>query len=133
MTVILPTTANRQPSTITMPPRMRPRGTRRTLCLLLTLALSTAAVAQTPKIRVSQGPKPGGGEVKWAVAENGTVEVEKDEYVLLERDVRIEYQDIKLRADKVTYNLRTKDVTADGHVIIDQGPTRMTANNAVFN
>ena len=109
---------------------MRPR---RTLCLLLTLALSTAALAQTPKFRVLQGPKPGGGEVKWAVAENGTVEVEKDEYVLLERDVRIEYQDIKLRADKVTYNLRTKDVTADGHVIIDQGPTRMTANNAVFN
>ena len=107
--------------------------TRRLLCLLLPLLLASTAVAQAPKFRFIQGPKAGGGEVKWTVAENGTVEVEKDEYVLLERDVRIEYQDIKLRADKVTYNLRTKDVNADGHVIIDQGPTRLTASNAVYN
>lgn len=106
---------------------------RRLLCLLLALSLTSIALAQTPKFRFIQGPKPGGGEVKWTVAENGTVEVEKDEYVLLERDVRIEYQDIKLRADKVTYNLRTKDVTAEGNVIIDQGPTRVTASNAVYN
>jgi LPS-assembly protein len=97
------------------------------------LVFSSALLAQTPKFRVLQGPKPGGGEVKWTVAKNGTVEVEKDEYVLLERDVLIEYQDIKLHADKVTYNLRTKDVNAEGHVTIDQGPTRLTANTAVFN
>ncbi|HEY0141113.1 MAG TPA: LPS assembly protein LptD [Thermoanaerobaculia bacterium] len=107
--------------------------TRRLLCLLLPLLLASTALAQAPKFRFIQGPKAGGGEVKWTVAENGTVEVEKDEYVLLEREVRIEYQDIKLQADKVTYNLRTKDVNADGHVIIDQGPTRVTASNAVYN
>ena len=47
--------------------------------------------------------------------------------------VTIEYQDIKLVADKVTYNYRTKDVVAEGNVIIDQGPTRITATQAIYN
>jgi len=118
-----------------MPGTMR----RLFLCLLLAgsaLAQTTSATKtkiQTPKFQFIPGPKPGGGEVKWTVAENGTVEYEKGEYVLLERDVHVDYQDIKVQADKVSVNLRTNDVVAEGHVIIDQGPTRLTANHAVYN
>lgn len=112
---------------------MRLERMRRTLCLLIILTAASAN-AQVPKFRFVPGPKPGGGDIKWSVAEkDGRVEVQKDEYVILERDVRVEYQDIKVAADKVTVNLRTNDVVAEGHVVIDQGPTRITANQAVYN
>jgi len=79
------------------------------------------------------GPKPGGGNVKITVGPGGKVEGERENYGVFEGDVHVEYQDIKLRADKLTYNPKTKDVTAEGNVIIDQGPTRVTANRAVYN
>ena len=108
---------------------------RRIVCLLLTLTAATAsAQVQVPKFRFIPGPKPGGGDIKVSVAEkNGILEVQKDEYMILERDVRVEYQDIKVAADKVTVNLRTNDVVAEGHVVVDQGPTRVTANQAMYN
>jgi LPS-assembly protein len=85
------------------------------------------------KFKFVPGPKQKGGEVRWTVAPQGRVEVEKDEYALLENDVHVTYQDIKLAADKVTINLKTKDAVAQGHVIVDQGPARVTADHAVFN
>jgi lipopolysaccharide assembly outer membrane protein LptD (OstA) len=105
---------------------------RRLLCLLA-LSLAVTTLAQRPKFKFVPGPKPGGGDVKIAVGPQGTIEAQKDEYSILQGDVVIEYQDIKLQADKVTYNLKTRDVVADGHVIIDQGPTRLTASQAVYN
>jgi LPS-assembly protein len=117
------------------------------LAIVLLAAIPTTLLAQTkdlgqatqyykqptPKFGFVPGPKPGGGDVRVTLAPGGRVVTEKDEYSILEGDVTIEYQDIKLRADKVTHNLRTKDVVADGHVIIDQGPTRITADRAVYN
>lgn len=108
---------------------MTPR--RITLCLALLLASS--ALAQQPNFRFMQGPKSGGGEVKITNAPGGETEVVQDEYSILQGDVLIEYQDIKLRADKVTYNFKTRDVVAEGNVIIDQGPSRITATRAVYN
>ena len=109
--------------------------TTRARRLVLTAILLAAAVASTaqvkpPKFKFMPGPKPGGGEVKF---HGDQTELQREDYAVLEGNVLIEYQDIKLTADKVTYNLKTKDVTAEGHVIIDQGPTRMTANQAVYN
>jgi LPS-assembly protein len=103
------------------------------LCLFLLAATATAYSQERPKFSFMPGPKPGGGEVKITVMPGGTVEAQKDEYSILTGDVRIEYQDIKMRADKVTYNQKTKDVTGEGNVIIDQGPTRMTATQAIYN
>lgn len=101
--------------------------------LLLLVLAAPAVLAQTSRFRIAPGPKPGGGDVKWSVGKNGSVEGQKDEYLILQREVLIEYQDIKLRAEKVTLNQRTKDVVAEGNVIIDQGPTRITANRAIYN
>lgn len=75
-------------------------------------------------------PPKKGGEVKWS-AKSQTLE--KDEYVILDGDVSIEYQDVKIHADKATYNLKTKDVVAQGHVVIDQGPTRLAGDQVFFN
>ncbi|MDP9191747.1 MAG: LPS assembly protein LptD [Acidobacteriota bacterium] len=107
--------------------------TSRRIALCLALALSVSVFAQKPNFKFIPGPKPGGGDVKISVAAGGTTEMQKDEYSILQGDVTIEYQDIKLRADKITYNFKTRDVVAEGHVIIDQGPTRVTANQAIYN
>jgi LPS-assembly protein len=103
------------------------------LCLLLASTPTLAFSQERPKFKFMPGPKPGGGEVKVTVGQGGTVEAQKDEYSILIGDVRVEYQDIKMRADKVTMNQKTKDVTAEGNVIIDQGPTRITASQAIYN
>ncbi|MGZ5440416.1 MAG: LPS-assembly protein LptD [Thermoanaerobaculia bacterium] len=102
---------------------------------LLVLALSAAPLfaQKPPNFQFTPGPKPGGGEVKVTVAEGGLTEIQKDEYSISQGGVTIEYQDIKLVAYKVTYNYRTKDVVAEGNVIVDQGPTRITASQAMYN
>ena len=103
------------------------------LVLLLTTFATSAAVQAQGRFRLLPPPPGGGGEVKITIAEGGRVEAEKDEYSVAEGDITIEYQDVKLRANKVTYNQRTRDVVAEGNVIIDQGPTRVAAERAVYN
>lgn len=124
--------------------------TRRSLPLLLAVLLTSPLLGQgkdmgkaagyykqNSRFRIIQGPKRNtGGDIKWTVGGKGTEshqEIVKDEYAILYPDVIIEYQDVKLHADKVTINLKTKDVTAEGHVILDQGPTRLTGSQVVFN
>ena len=106
------------------------------LVLALTLlSLAVPLIAQKPKTRFTfvPGPKPGGGNVKITIGQGGKVEAEREDYGIFEGDVHVEYQDIKLRTDKLTYNFKTKDATAEGNVIIDQGPTRVTASRALYN
>jgi LPS-assembly protein len=113
----------------------------------LTLLLSaTALLAQgkdmgpaaqyyktNPKFSFSHPTAKKDGQVKWTIAKGGTQTFVKDEYVILEGGVKLEYQDIKMSADKITHNFKTKDAVAEGHVIIDQGPTRLSADRAVYN
>ncbi|HWC64600.1 MAG TPA: hypothetical protein VG777_00855, partial [Thermoanaerobaculia bacterium] len=47
-------------------------------------------------------------------------------------DVRLEYQDVSMRAETLTFDRRSKIATAEGNVVIDQGPTRMAGRRAVF-
>ncbi len=114
--------------------------TRRPLlfAIVTVLFLSAAPLlaqqkTQLSKFHIITGPKPGGGTVKITVGGNNYVEAEREEYAILQGDVHIEYQDIKMRADKVTYNFKTKDSDAEGNVVIDQGPTRLTASHAIYN
>ncbi|HVG24620.1 MAG TPA: LPS assembly protein LptD [Thermoanaerobaculia bacterium] len=107
---------------------------RRRLCLLILVLSSVPLLAEKPpQFKIMPGIKPGGGEIRVTVAEGGETEVQKDEYSIMSGGVTIEYQDIKLVAHKVTVNFRTKDVVAEGNVIIDQGPTRITASQAMYN
>jgi hypothetical protein len=75
-------------------------------------------------------PPKKGGEVHYE-AKRQTLE--KEDFAILEGDVVITYEDIKFTADKMTYNKRTGDVTAQGHVILDQGTTRLAGSEAIFN
>ncbi len=89
---------------------------------------------QKPKFHVAPGPRKKGGEVKIShLTAGGVDQYVRDEYAIFEKDVLLEYQDIKVHADKVTANFKTNDVVAEGHVILDQGPTRITADHIVFN
>jgi LPS-assembly protein len=47
-------------------------------------------------------------------------------------EVTIEYQDVKITADVGHYDFPTKTATLTGHVVIDQGPTRLSGSRAVF-
>src|SRR6266508_2602873 len=85
------------------------------------------------KFKFQPGPKKTGGDVQVTVAKGGHVTEEKNEYAVIEGGVTVKYQDITLIADKLTLNHRTKDVVAEGHVILDQGPTRLTADQLFYN
>ena len=121
--------------------------TRPLLALLLTSVTATSLFAQgkdmgaaaqhyqqkSPRFHFVPGPRKEGGEISVDIPQNAHVEWVRDEYAILQPDVTVKYQDITVRADKMTINYRTKDVVGEGHVIIDQGPIRMTAQQVVFN
>ena len=120
--------------------------TRRFLAALISLFSATTLLAQTlPPFPQPQQPsgqkrfrfvpptiKPG-SEIQWKIPQDGHSEVVREEYAILYPNVEITYQDIKVHADKITANLKTKDVVAEGHVIVDEGPTRLTADHMVYN
>ncbi|HEU4522908.1 MAG TPA: LPS assembly protein LptD, partial [Thermoanaerobaculia bacterium] len=103
-----------------------------TRAFLFALLLPAPLPAQNSQFGIVPGPKEGGGEIKVTLGAGSRVEA-TDDYAVLEGDVLIEYQDIKLKANKVTHNKRTNDVTAEGNVVIDQGPTRIAATQAIYN
>jgi LPS-assembly protein len=47
--------------------------------------------------------------------------------------VRILYQDIRVQCEEMEYNRVTQDLVARGNVVLDQGPTRFTADEMYFN
>lgn len=47
-------------------------------------------------------------------------------------DVDVVYQDVRIRADTLTYDRSKNLASAQGHVIIDQGPTRIAGTSATF-
>ncbi len=47
--------------------------------------------------------------------------------------VRIFYQDVKIQCDEMEYNRLTQDLVARGRVIVDQGPSRFTADELHYN
>ena len=70
-----------------------------------------------------------GGGTAVVLAEE--LELEGDAYVLIGR-VEIEYQDIKLKADRAELDRSTKIVTAIGNIILDQGPSRLVGATMSF-
>jgi len=77
---------------------------------------------------VSEGT---GGKTLEIAAGPGSI-IGKDELILKEY-VDIKYGDTRLQADFVRYVPSTKDVTALGNVILDQGTSRLTAEKLTYN
>jgi len=67
-----------------------------------------------------------------AVHAMGTQEVRGDIWKA-EGEVQITYQDIRIQCDRIELNRATGDITAEGHVILDQGPNRMAADSLRYN
>lgn len=73
------------------------------------------------------------GAVRIEVAPGGKQEYVRDEYVILEGDVKITYGDVSIRGDRIEYNFESGEAVADGNVVIDQGPQRLSASSAHYN
>ena len=71
-----------------------------------------------------------GGEVH--LTTTGPVEYEKDVFWKGRENVVIEYQDVKITADQARYDFPSDLATLEGHVVIDQGPTRLSGTRGVF-
>src|SRR5207247_2060203 len=88
----------------------------------------TPAPPERQRKFVGEGP---GGKILEIAAGPGSI-IGKDELILKEY-VDIKYGDTRLQADYVRYLPSTKDVTALGNVILDQGTSRLTAERLTYN
>jgi lipopolysaccharide assembly outer membrane protein LptD (OstA) len=88
------------------------------LCLLL-----AAAVAPL------EGAEPNGSAINFFAEEQ---RVEGDLWRGI-GNVKILYQDISIQCDEMEYNRVTQDLVARGGVVLDQGPTRFTADELHYN
>src|ERR1043165_7488211 len=85
------------------------------------------------KFKFQPGLKKTGGVITWEAAKGAHISEEKGDYVAVEGGMTVHYQDITVKADKMTLNQKTKDVVAEGHVILDQGPMRLTSDQLFYN
>ncbi len=71
----------------------------------------------------------GGGTAKGSA---GELEYLRNDYVVASGAVEVAYQALKVQAEKVEIDLATKQVTAEGNVILDEGPRRLTGASLAF-
>jgi len=83
-----------------------------------------------PNFQIKFRPPTRGGEVRLYTKK--PVRFEKDVSWDGSDEVVIEYQDVKITADSAHYDFPTKTATLEGHVVIDQGPTRLSGERGVF-
>jgi LPS-assembly protein len=76
-----------------------------------------------------QPPKPGGAVTVTAARQDCERELE---VCTASGDVHLVYQDVEMRAETLTFDRRSKIATAEGNVVIDEGPTRLAGRRAVF-
>ena len=92
--------------------------------------------AEPPPPRITfqlplQGREEGGGGGT-ATGSASSLEFQRDDYAVLTGSVEIHYQDLDLKADRIAVDLATKVATAEGHVILDQGPRRLAGQTLTF-
>ena len=61
-----------------------------------------------------------------------TFDYKRDDYAVLTGNVQLHYQDLDLTGDHVEIDLTAKQVVAQGNVILDQGPKRLTGTTLNF-
>ncbi|HEY5610366.1 MAG TPA: LPS assembly protein LptD, partial [Thermoanaerobaculia bacterium] len=111
------------------------------LLVLTALALTaTHLFAQPIDPEQFRKPKSSKFSFEFKAQEGGAIHIKadhqeavQDEYYILHGNVKVTYGDITISGDKITYNLKTKDVTGEGNVILDQGPRRLSAERVIFN
>jgi LPS-assembly protein len=61
-----------------------------------------------------------------------TFDYKRNDFAVLAGNVQVHYQDLELSADHVEIDLTSKQVVAQGNVILDQGPKRLTGTTLNF-
>ncbi len=62
----------------------------------------------------------------------GSLEFQRQDYAVLTGEVEVHYKDLKLTADRAEVDLHTRKVTAEGNVVLDQGPRRLAGKTLTF-
>ncbi|HXU45891.1 MAG TPA: LPS assembly protein LptD [Thermoanaerobaculia bacterium] len=76
-----------------------------------------------------QTDKGGAGSAAGSAA---SLEYQREDYAVLAGEVRLRYQDLDLQADTAEVDLKTKQVIAFGHVVLDQGSRRLAGDSLKF-
>ncbi len=91
----------------------------------------TAAETGLDRIRFQiPFPEDKGGGVATGTA--GNLEYVREDYVVASGGVELQYEDMQFQGQRVTVDLKTEQVTAEGDVIIDQGPKRLVGDTLIF-
>lgn len=111
----------------------------------LSLLISAASLAQDPFAQgdpfESRFRQRSNFQIKFKAPEKGgevrlytkkPVHFEKDKTWEGSEEVVIEYQDVKITCDEARYDFPSKTAFLKGHVVIDQGPTRLTGVRGTF-
>lgn len=95
--------------------------------------LATETPTEKPPERVTFAVRltgtPGGGRAEGSA---GTFEYQEGQYLVAAGRVEIKYQDLKLQADRVRIDIPTNRMTAEGEVVLDEGPQRLTGSSLEY-
>ena len=72
----------------------------------------------------------GGGRVEGFA---GDFEYQPDQFLLATGGVRIKYRDVQLQADTMRIDIPTETLTAEGSVVLDEGPNRLVGDAIEYN
>ena len=78
---------------------------------------------------VRLAPESGGGRVKGSA---GAFEFQEGEYLIATDGVTLEYQDLTLTADRARVDVPTSVLTAEGSIVLDEGPRRITGETLEY-
>ncbi len=92
-------------------------------------AQETAAADDRITFNVKLDNQQGGGRVEgWA----GDFDFQEGEYLIARDSVEIKYRDLRLRADLVRIDAATSLLTAEGSIILDEGPRRLIGDTLEY-
>ncbi len=74
-------------------------------------------------------PEKGGGTIEGSA---GSVQLERENFLVASDGVELRYRDLEIQAQRMAVDLETKHVTAEGEVILDRGPRRITGATLAF-
>ena len=71
----------------------------------------------------------GGGQASGTA---GELTYQREDYAVLTGGVKLHYKDMDFAAEVLSIDLGTKELTAVGNVVVDQGPSRITGASATY-
>jgi len=91
----------------------------------------TEAAAEPERVtfNVKLSDERGGGQVQGSA---GAFEYQEERYLIATGGVELKYRDLKVTAERVRVDIPTSQLTAEGNVVLDEGPRRLTGEALEF-